>query len=108
MYELTIKFENYDDLNRQLQELMVNAAPIIKSEKSILEEIENRKVNIGYRKKKAWTEFEKNFLLDNYKSKSTEWLAQKLNRPKNAIDQMLYKMYKELGIPKRIKRAKNI
>jgi len=71
------------------------------------EKIIRRKVSVRFRDGKQWTEFEINFLVENYQSKSIEWISKKLNRKKASINQKLFQMYKK-GLAKKNNRVKNI
>ncbi len=63
----------------------------------------NKKFKLTSRKNKLWTEFELNFLTQNYLSKNCRWIAGKLQRPLPAVYTKLNTMYKK-GL--KIKRQK--
>jgi hypothetical protein len=59
------------------------------------------------RKRKTWTEFELNFLTDNYRKKNIKWLAGSLNRPPSQVYATLHKMYAK-GLPRKNKRSRTL
>lgn len=65
------------------------------------------KVRLPIRGKKKFTEFEFNFIKDNYRKKSVRWIAASLQRTETSIYQILSKMYKK-GMPKISKKASNL
>lgn len=46
------------------------------------------------RDSKKWTQADIDFFVDNYKKKTTKWIAYKLRRSPNSIHQMAFKMKK--------------
>jgi len=78
-----------------------------KSYESFKKELNETKLPSDERTKKAWTEFELNFLTENYKLKKTRWIAKALHRPVQAIQQKLLQMYKK-GLPRKQQRTKNL
>jgi len=59
------------------------------------------------RQNKTWTEFEINFLTDNYQKKNIRWIAGKLCRKPQGVYSMLNNMYKK-GLKKKNNRVKTI
>ena len=64
-------------------------------------------IKLPVRNKKKFTEFELDFIRDNYKAKSIIWIAAKLSRKKEAIYTQLVKMYKK-GLPRKNNKTKNL
>jgi len=74
---------------------------IIRNERAI-----KTKIPQEQRTNKPFTEFEINFLIDNYRSKSTKWLAQALKRTNTSIQQKIHNhLYGELRLPKKRSRS---
>lgn len=91
----------------------------------LLDKLENIKVSAGYltdvtgqniklanfklckRNNKQWTEFELNFLVENYLKKNVKWIAGKLERKVTSVYAMLNILYKK-GLRKKNNRIKNI
>lgn len=64
-------------------------------------------VKLPIRNKKHFTEFELDFIKDNYKKKSIIWIAAKLSRKKEQIYSQLNKLYK-FGLPTKNNKSKNL
>lgn len=67
----------------------------------------NDKFKLSPRKNKTWTEFEINFLTENYMAKNVPWIAGKLMREKRGVYQMLSKLYKK-GLTKKNNLVKTL
>lgn len=67
----------------------------------------NNDVIIPVRNNKRFTEFEIDFIINNYKKKSIIWIAKKLSRDKTSIYNQLTKLYKK-GLSKKNNRVKKI
>ena len=78
--------ESYEDFNKRLS---------------------NTRLPRTTRANKKWTEFELEFLRDNYRSKNMKWIANALHRPRPAVSSKLHMMYNE-GLPRKQSRVKNL
>jgi len=98
-----ITFEgNFEELCNQILE----AAKCIHKDKTIItgSPIKLKDVKLAVRQNKKWTEFELNFLRDNYLAKRIPWIAAKLMRKPSSCYQMLNVMYSK-GLRKKATRA---
>lgn len=72
-----------------------------------MDEIMKTKINCEVRKRKEWTQFDIDFLVEHYKSKRIEWIAKALLRPRLSVHQKLNQLYKK-GLPKKNNTTKNL
>lgn len=98
MLTLTIQAETIEELIQKIKEVK-----LFYGEKEKL----NENFKLTPRKGKAWTEFEINFLTENYKAKNIEWIAGKLYRDKRGVYQMLARLYKK-GLTKKNNLVKSL
>ena len=70
-------------------------------EQRVKEEVLMKKIKIepSSRKNKGWTEFEENFLIDNYRSKKISFIAKSLQRPELAVRHKLFLVRKKYKLP---------
>lgn len=99
VYEiLKLKTKNliYNNDKKETEDRNENNNPII-----------NNKFKLETRNGKSWTEFEINFLVENYRFKNCRWIGGKLGRKPTAVYQKLLTMY-EKGLQKKRQRVKTI
>ena len=82
-----------------LQEV-INQFRGLPNNEEIKEELAEGNLPTIERDRKSWTDFELNFLKENYHSKNLRWIGLKLRRNPKAIYQKLSQMYKQ-GLPKK-------
>ena len=78
------------------------------SYESFSKKLSGTKLPAEERKNKPWTDFEINYLRDNYKSKKVTWIAKALRRNKTAVHQKLFQMYKNELTKKNNHKFKNL
>lgn len=66
------------------------------------------KIPVHMRKHKQWTEFEENFLIDNYRKKKISWIAKALSRQTSATQQKLVALRKKYKLPNKNNIAKTL
>lgn len=92
-YTFLIEGNTIIDLIQNIQdELLVLRESQEQSQKH--DEMMKTKLVLTKRKNKPWTEYEINFLKENYLSKKISWIAQALQRPKLAVNQKLFHLRK--------------
>lgn len=105
-YIFKIEAESFSEMLEKIK-LELNILNEQEEEIRIKEECLRKKVSIAYRSNKKWTEFEIDFIKQNYMGKTNEWIAKKLGRKKTSISTALNKMYKS-GLKRRSNRTINI
>lgn len=76
-------------------------------EQSVRDHLISTRIIDTSRKNRRWTEFELQFLKDNYMIKSRAWIAESLHRPPNMITAKLQELYKK-GLPRKIKKSTKV
>lgn len=68
-----------------------------------LEGLPDTKIDDFGKKRKWWSDYELEFLRENYATKNIRWIAKALRRKPIAVQQKLYQLYKK-GLPKKQSR----
>ena len=106
-YQFIVEGESLSHLIQQIkQELSILTEQEENAQK--MDSLMKTKIKSTIRKNKMWTEFDINFLIDNYRKKKIVWIAEALQRPRIAVYQKLNSLYKEFNLPKINNKAKNL
>ena len=103
MFQFTIQAETISELIEKIKEQFAVMTEQEEYAQKYNQAIKT-KIKSERRDGKQWTDFELDFLRDNYACKNVEWLSKALHRKKIAIHQKLHQMYKA-GLPKKQSRA---
>lgn len=91
MPKIILEFESEDELNQYI----LNKSMKLKDEIETITDIKKDvTISITTRKYKPWSEYEMNFILNNYAFKSSVWIAKALNRTRTQIMARVDKMRK--------------
>ena len=112
MIELKIIAKDSKELQKKIEDIFNQFCVVNEMEQELKIVVPNdivldKDFKLAHRDGKTWTEFEINFLTENYKAKSIKWIAGKLKRKPQGVYMMLNKLYKK-GLPKKNNRTKNL
>lgn len=63
----------------------------------------------GYRNKKAWTQYDNDFLVTNWPVKTTAWIAKQLSKTKPAVMSQVHRLRKQgIALVMKKNRTKNL
>ena len=102
MFQFIIQSETLQELVEKLEQSYRIASQQL-VEQSVRDKLISTRIIDTTRKNRRWSDFELQFLKDNYQIKSRAWLAESLHRPPAIITSKLQEMYKK-GLPRKTKR----
>lgn len=93
MFQFIIQAETLQQLVEKLEQSYRMASQQL-VEQSVRDKLISTRIIDTTRKNRRWTDFELQFLRDNYMIKSRAWLAESLHRPPTIITAKLQELYK--------------
>lgn len=102
MFQFIISGETLQELVEKLKHSYEIASQQL-VEQSVRDHLISTRIIDTSRKNRRWTDFELQFLKDNYMVKSRAWLAESLHRPPTHITGKLEYMYKR-GLQRKSKK----
>lgn len=98
--KITLEFKNMMEHNKYCIE---QTKLLMEKDISVAKQFDGKPIQVNTRRK-TWSQYELEFIKENYMSKKVRWIALQLGRPVHAVQMKLNKMYKE-GLQK--KRPRN-